>query len=38
LISTLICKSEVMEEFLKPDHIKELRKLEELKENFKREK
>ena len=31
LISTLICKSEVMEEFLKPDNIKELKKLEELK-------
>lgn len=35
LISTLICKSEVMEEFLKPDHIKELKRLEELKRQFK---
>jgi hypothetical protein len=35
LISTLICKSEVMEEFLKPDHIKELKKLEEIKRQLK---
>jgi hypothetical protein len=38
LISTLICKSEVMEEFLKPDHIKELKKLEELKRQLKEKK
>lgn len=38
MISTLICDSEVMEEFLKPDYIKELRKLEELKRQLKEKK
>lgn len=35
LITTLITNSEVMEEFLKPDHVRELRKLRELKESEK---
>jgi len=35
LITTLITQSEVMGEFLKPDHIKELRKLEEIKKQLK---
>ena len=35
LITTIITKSEVMEEFLGPEHAKELRKLEELKRQLK---
>lgn len=34
MITTLITKSEVMEEFLSPDYNKELRKLRELKEKL----
>lgn len=36
LLSTIITKSAVMEEFLGPEHKKELRKLEELKEELKK--